>query len=142
MASRTVSAEIRAQRQHLAQENIRHPLHLEELPSEEWARSADLAGGAQPERVWRSRHHLVMLYPKHESGAQRLSVLRTSIDDDGRWRDGITWDDLQRLKREAGFGDAVAVEIYPPDDDIIDVANLRHLWLLPGAPSFMWRGGR
>jgi hypothetical protein len=33
-----------------------------------------------------------------------------------------------------------AVEIYPADGDVVAVANMRHLWLLPEAPAFAWRG--
>lgn len=45
--------------------------------------------------------------------------------------DGITWDDLQWIKRAAGYGDREAVEVYPLDDDVVNVANMRHLWILP-----------
>lgn len=53
----------------------------------------------------------------------RLSILRTSVKGD-RWTDGITWDDLQRLKFEAGYGDAWAVELFPADAEVVNVANI------------------
>lgn len=80
--------------------------------------------------VWRSNRYLVQVY-EHSSGAvQRISVNRTDIDvEDGRWQDGIAWDTLQRLKRECMRGDWEGVEIYPADADIVNVANMRHLWV-------------
>lgn len=59
---------------------------------------------------------------------------------DGRWADGISWDDLQRVKYEIGRGDQWAVEMFPPDDEVTNVANMRHLWII-ATPSFGWRHG-
>jgi len=43
----------------------------------------------------------------------------------------LSWDELQDVKREAGFGESAAVEVYPPDDEIVDEVRMRHLWVLP-----------
>lgn len=43
----------------------------------------------------------------------------------------LSWDELQEVKREAGFGDATAIEVYPPDDEIVDEVRMRHLWVMP-----------
>lgn len=43
-----------------------------------------------------------------------------------------------RLKAECGRGDKWAVELYPPDEAVVNVANIRHLWLLPEPPAFGW----
>lgn len=67
-----------------------------------------------------------------------MSVCRTSMRQ-GRWVDGISWDDLQRLKREAGYGESDAVEVYPADSDVVNVANMRHLWILETPIRFAWR---
>lgn len=56
--------------------------------------------------------------------------------------DGITWDELQALKRQCGFGDRFAVEVYPADLDVVNVGNLRHLWVLQGALPFAWSAGQ
>lgn len=88
--------------------------------------------------AWRSKEFLAVLYVERRSGHRRLSVNRTRLDSTGGWRDGITWDELMRVKREAGFGDAWCVEVYPPDDEIVNVANMRHLWLLDDAPPYAW----
>lgn len=52
--------------------------------------------------------------------------------------DGIPWDDLQVMKRLAGYGDDYAIEVYPADRDIVNDANIRHLWVLP-YPAFLLR---
>jgi len=43
-------------------------------------------------------------------------------------KDGITWEQLQQAKNEALGHDAVAVEIYPAEDDVVNEVNRRHLW--------------
>ena len=87
----------------------------------------------------RSRTHLVQLF-EERGGVIRMSVQRTEWDErQNRLRDDISWDDLQRLKAEAGYGDRWAVEIFPADRSIVNVANMRHLWLLPEPPAFAWR---
>ena len=48
--------------------------------------------------------------------------------DDGR--DGISWDALQAMKDEY-FPDARAVEVYPAQADVVNEANIRHLWIVP-----------
>ena len=94
--------------------------------------------------VLRSRSFLVQMFDEG-GGLLRLSVNRTEWDErQQRFRDDITWDDLQRLKAEAGFGNRVAVEVFPPDRLLVNVANMRHLWVLPAAAErlpFVW-GGR
>jgi hypothetical protein len=45
------------------------------------------------------------------------------------WKDGITWDELQRIKDECGYSDKDAVEFYPAKDAIINNGNFRHLYI-------------
>ena len=71
-------------------------------------------------------------------GVERLSICRTAITGD-RWTDGISWNDIQRLKHECGRGDKFAVEIYPADKDVVNVANMRHIWILDEPPVYAWR---
>lgn len=92
-----------------------------------------------PIKAWASRHFLAQLFV--DKGNLRLSICRTEIQNDGNWKDGITWDELQRVKTACGYGDDWAVEIYPPDANVINVANIRHLWILPTAPEYGWKGG-
>jgi hypothetical protein len=120
----------------LKHENKKWPKKLKQLYQSEWPKNA-------PENVievWRSRKFLVQVYIEKNanSSAIRLSVCRTAIKADGRWQDNISWDELQELKSQCGHGDKAAIEIYPPDKDVVDVANMRHLWLLSTPPPFMW----
>ena len=56
---------------------------------------------------------------------RHLTVQRT----DGK--DGITWDQLQRIKNEYLGPHAAAVEFYPPDTRVVNELNMRHLWEVP-----------
>lgn len=88
--------------------------------------------------AYQSRDFVVVVW-RELSGITRLSINRTEWDGHkGRFCDNIGWDDLQRLKAEAGYGDVPAVEVYPPDQHVLNTANIRHLFLLPDAPPFMW----
>lgn len=80
----------------------------------------------------RSRDFVVQIIAGDDT--MRLSISRTETDaSTGRLRGGISWDDLQRLKAEAGYSDWYAVEVFPPDDKVINEQNMRHLWLLPAS---------
>jgi len=127
----------RAERRSIAAKHRELPEHLVEVPPTMWP--VELLQEQVPRRrVWRSRFFLVQEYA--EPGAPiRLSINRVRLLPNGRWADGITWDELQRVKAEVGFGEHWAVEIYPAARDLVDVANIRHLWLLTEPPSFGWR---
>lgn len=106
-----------------------------------YQRASERAGGtgARYIRAWRSKDFLCQL-AECASGYLRLSINRTVVDvTNRRWRDGITWDELMRVKRECGYGEWFAVELFPADDDEVNVANIRHLWLLREPPPYAWR---
>ena len=46
---------------------------------------------------------------------------------------------LQEIKNTIGYKDKFAVEVYPAENDIVNVANMRHLWVLPKPLGFEWR---
>lgn len=129
----------KAMRKALAAENAKWPAHLVEMPRDTWP--CNLANLC---RVLRSRDYLVQIYRVHEAGRQlavyRMSVNSTSVDAAAnRWTNSrLDWDTLQRLKREAGYGDMWAVEVFPPDQEVINVSNMRHLWLLAEKPAYAW----
>lgn len=125
----------RAQRRQLERENAKQPDCLQEIPRAQWPANAP----PTIMRVFRSRDFLVQEYePPSAHVISRLSVCRTSISG-SRWKDGITWDELQRIKSECGYGNTDAIEIYPADDDVVNVANMRHLWILDSRIPFAWR---
>ncbi len=123
----------REQRRQLARENMKQPAVLCEVPRHEWP-----TANAKQLRVLRSRDFLVQEFHEPAPALVRLSVCKTTVQGQ-RWQDGITWDDLQRLKRECGYGDADAIEIFPADADMVNVANMRHLWVMSSPVPFAWR---
>lgn len=130
----------REQRRQLARDNAKLPPVLRPLPKEQWP--AYPSGASKiPYAVWRSRFFLVQCYQETD-GVSRLSVARSEVDTDtGRWKDGITWDELQDIKRQCGLGEYMAVEIFPADHNVINVANMRHLWVLREPLAFGWKKG-
>jgi len=91
-------------------------------------------------KAFRNRRFLAQVYLNGDY--VRISVNRTDYDPDNDcWKEGITWDDLQKIKADMGFGNFDAVEVFPRDDDIIYVTNMRHLWIMPDGHSldFIWR---
>lgn len=42
----------------------------------------------------------------------------------------ITWDQLAEIKTLIWGPDARAIEVYPADSQIVNNANIRHLWML------------
>lgn len=121
-------------RQHNA-EMRKLPKMLVPVNEIEWPRNSDER--IKRLAVWRSRDYLVQLFEEPDD-MLRLSICRTTVRGDGRWEENLTWDEMQRIKREVGYGNDWAVEIYPADEHIINVANMRHLWLLPEPPKFGW----
>lgn len=127
------------QRQHVQQ----FPEQLTEVPFSEWP---FIPHDAQPNltRVWRSRVYMVQEYIEANAFYPhliRLSICRAEWNGKtGRWKDGLTWDELQAIKAEVGYGDWWGVEIYPRTDNVVNVANIRHLWLLPAPLPIGWMG--
>ena len=131
----------RAQLRELDHQNALHPEHLVVVDRADWPdmRNSPYRTGSVPIGVYRSRAFLVVAWLE-PNGFTRLSVQRTEWDKrQKRFRDDISWDDLQRLKREAGFAGMCALEVYPPDHHVVNVANMRHLFLMPTPPRFMWK---
>ena len=123
----------REQRRQMKRENAKQPAVMKLVPLEKWPMTFRPPG---IHSVWRSRNFLAQLYT-HET-VPRLSINRVALNGD-RWEDGITWDELMRVKRECGFADVWAVECFPPDREVVNVANQRHLWLIGNeSPAFGW----
>lgn len=126
----------RDQRRQLERDNAKLPKHLTIVPRDEWPRVAlhdpDLLA------VWRSRTFLVQKFKAPPPALVRLSINRTTLSGD-RWNDNITWDELQAIKNEIGFFAQDAVEVYPPMRDVVNVANIRHLWIMAEPLGFAWR---
>lgn len=121
---------------YLKSENKKFPVDPFEIPSWAWPDNPQ----SNRIKVFRSREFLIQVF-QEEQGIIRLSVNRTLVGSDGRWRADISWDELQWLKAKCGYADSDAVEIFPRDSNIVDVANMRHLWVMPGELPFGWKAG-
>ena len=125
--------ERRAANQHLKKENKTYPDQLLSVPETEWPRR-------EPGMValWRSNRFLVQVYVE-ENGVVRLSICRTEINSRGQWQENITWEELQEIKNQCGYEHFDAVEVYPRQKDVVNVANMRHLWVFDEPLRFAWR---
>lgn len=97
---------------------------------------------AAPRRAWKSRFFTIQEF--EDDSRIRLSIQRTRanayIRKQNRDLRPITWDELQEVKREIGYIDAWAVEIFPPDEHLVNIAWMRHLWIVePEEVPFAWR---
>lgn len=119
----------------LKQENRKYPNTLIMLPRESWPENQRQSKIME---VWRSSKFLVQVYYEAD-GIERLSIQTTRLKDNGEFEDNIPWEVLQKLKKECGRGDKEAVEIFPCDKDVVNVANMRHLWILTKKLDFTWR---
>lgn len=102
------------------------------------AAAENIQGKAKLLRAFRNRYFLAQIY-REPNGYLRLTVQRCAIDKRGKWVDGITWDELMTVKAMIGMQNLWAVEVYPPIDEIVNVANMRHLFLLSEPPEYAWR---
>ena len=121
----------RQQRQILKKQNKRQSWCLCEVPRKDWPNQ----DGSRL-NVWRSRGFLVQAF-EEENGVIRLSINRTAHNGES-WNDDITWDEINLIKRQLGFYDDYAIEIYPRDRDLVNVANMRHIWILPEPLDVGW----
>lgn len=125
----------RQQRKALEHANAQWPVEGRDIPREQWP--AD--GANKRMRVMRSRDFLVQAFQEPDQ-IVRLSINRTTLDvKTGRWDEAISWDELQAIKDNMGYGAWWGVEVFPAETDVVNVANMRHLWLSEQAPSFAWR---
>lgn len=126
----------RAAAKYVQEQNTHWPTQLVSVPRCDWPERAP----AGLLLVWRSKSFLVQIFEANAPGVLvRMSVNRTAVSTDGGWVQDVPWETLQLLKREAGYGDFDAVEVFPRDLDVVNVANMRHLWVLTERLPFAWR---
>lgn len=126
----------REARKWLERECRKWPATMTEIPREQWPH--DRGDGERRVKLWRSNRYLAQVF--REPHALLVSMNRTVALPNGHWDDGLTWDEIQTIKREIGYGDCFAVEIYPEDREVVNVANMRHIWILPHPiTEFGWR---
>jgi hypothetical protein len=42
-----------------------------------------------------------------------------------------SWSDMQRIKNELAGSERIAVEVFPAESELVDKANMSHLWVYP-----------
>lgn len=135
MSFRLSKTELKEARAYMARENARHGLEFVPAVLPPWAPKPPL----RMLRALRNKHFLVQEYRELcDMVIVRLSIQRTMLNDRGEWLDGITWEQLQAVKDAIGYADHEAVEIYPRQAHIVNVANIRHLWILRTPLPFGW----
>ena len=50
--------------------------------------------------------------------------------------DELTWAEKQRVKNEIFGKDRMAIEVYPRVDDLVDAADIYHIWVFPAGYRF------
>ena len=84
-------------------------------------------------QVWKLRHSELQGTPWE--GSYRVSVRCSTATkpeqyDKKKFCPVVGWDDLQAIKEHL-FPGQIAVEIYPPPSELVNVAHMRWLWVLP-----------
>lgn len=135
--------QLRLLRRALQEENRQWSARMREVPMDSWPAplqhmAVSLTSRSVPLRAWRSKYFAAVLYDEGVAKPHRLTVNRAAFADDGRFSGGITWDELMQVKRECGFGERDALELFPADRDVVDVNNLRHLWILTERSPLTW----
>jgi hypothetical protein len=107
-----------------------------------------------PVRAWRSSTVIAMEFhdsipytgPLLDVPPQvfvRLSIQRNAAHlDPGRIPEPFTWEELMAAKRQIGYGDRWAVEVFPPEEHVVEKAYMRHLFLVDyDRIPFAWTDG-
>lgn len=99
---------------------------------------------------WQDKSHLLIHHPLHRSGEQTFSaayrnlVLSVQVShEETQWgtvthlwvrrhdEQPVTWREMQRVKNQLVGPERVGVEVYPAVSDLVNAANMYHLWVLP-----------
>lgn len=126
---------ISLKRKFLREENKKFTEVFVQIPKSDWPPLAKST--CEMIAAFRNRHFLVQVFA--DGPYHRLSINRNELDKDGDWKDGISWDELFAIKNAIGYAGFDAVEIHPRIVDVVNVANMRHLWVLPEPLTFGWR---
>lgn len=126
----------RQKRREINRRNAKRTEFFVNVPKKDWPKTHS-RHKSERFQVLVNRDFLVQLFAE-DNDVIRISVNRTHVDKNGRWKDGITWDELQDIKRRVGYGDCFAVEAYPETLHVVNVAPMRHLFVLPERPEWAW----
>lgn len=130
---------IKARQKTVQRDNRKFGAQMQEIDISKLSLPPDI-DKKKPERAFRSNRFLAMLYPgDHPDIEVRISVCRTAIRGDGEYVDGITWDELMMVKAECGYAYHDALEVYPALQDIVNISNIRHLFVLQEELAWKWK---
>jgi len=118
---------------YMADENKKYSHNLTKI---DLNKNPPFTGVIIPSEVWRSNRFIVQIFYEKVT---RLSVNRTMVNAKGEWLEGITWEELQDIKNQCGYRDKTAVELFPCACDVVNVVNIRHLFILDEIPDYQWR---
>jgi len=116
------------------------PFKLIEFPKGKWEHLNNGNSNADVLRVFQCDRFLIQI--RRHGPTIRLCVNKVKFYRDAKdpgelkWQDGITWDELQEIKNQCGYQDHWMCEYYPPQDQVVNVANIRHLWLMDKPPEY------
>lgn len=91
-------------------------------------------------KAYVSKKYFVQLY-QEKNKPLRISIIKNKVNADLKWEDGLTWDEIQNIKNEIGFENNDCVEIYPAQQNVVNVANMRHIWVMNDPLPFSWKNG-
>lgn len=85
--------------------------------------------------IWISRVYLVQVVRE----AHEWTTLMIRRIDGAEIRE--RWDELQMIKNDIAGAEALAIEVFPPTRDVVNMANLRHIRIVPDdfALPCVWR---
>lgn len=94
------------------------------LPRHSGSKWAALAGVTE---TWVGSIHTVMVAPIATEWGEVLHLFVRRHDSKAE----RSWPTLQRIKNELVGPERVAVEVFPAASQLVDEANMYHLWVLP-----------
>lgn len=79
------------------------------------------------DRVFRQGNEYVVMVRNVETdwGIVQHACIRNADNTD------ISWAEKQRIKNELFGKESIAIEVFPKESELVDQANMYHLWILP-----------
>ncbi len=84
--------------------------------------------------AWSNHTYAVQVFSEQPSPVGFVRPIGIGRHDKGA---NFPWQDLQRIKNQLYGENAVAVEVFPAESDLVDEANMR--WLMVMVPGTVWK---
>jgi len=128
----------KTRRRHKKQNLNQYSEYLTEISEDNYFAKTGKKFDENLKKCFVSKYFFVQIWEEPEKPV-RISICRTELNGKGQWQDNIGWDAIQSIKNSVGYSGMDCVEIYPMQRDVINVANMRHLWVIPGQVEYKWR---